>query len=181
MADQLFMNRPMAMEIAEEATLTDDAVAATDKALVYDTSAGRWKLKSLGGGNTNTITPNTYVATVTVANGQTTGKESAIGIPADFLPLAVGIHVTVAATNAVNLTDIGDEGDTDSYVDTIAVAVNSTGYKGLFGCNGLNAMPGGTANTGPLRTADEVMCTLSGDPGATGATIRFTFYGLTGA
>lgn len=177
----LFMNKPMALDIVESATLTGAQVAANDLFLVFDRSADAWKLKAHGGGGTNTVSVDTYVATVTVANGQTTGKESAIGAPNNFLPIAVAVHVTVAATNAVNLTDIGDEGDTDSYVDTIAVAVNSTGFKGIFGCNGLNAQPGGTANTGALSTADEVMCTLSGDPGATGATIRFTFIGITGA
>jgi hypothetical protein len=178
---QLFMNKPMALDIIESATLTGSQIAANDLALVFDRSADAWKLKSLGGGNTNTLTVGTYEATVTVANGQTTGQEAAIGMPNNFLPLAVGIHVTVAATNAVSLTDIGDEGDTDSYVDTISVAVNATGFKGIFACNGLRGLPGGTANTGALGTADEVMCTLGGDPGATGATIRFTFIGITGA
>jgi hypothetical protein len=46
--------------------------------------------------------------------------------------MAVMINVTTAATNAVNLNDIGDDGDTDSYLDGAAVAVNSTGFKGVL-------------------------------------------------
>lgn len=178
---QLFMNKPMALDIIESATLTGSQLAANDLILVFDRSADAWKLKQHGGGNTNSLSVGTYVATVTVINGATDGKEAAIGMPDNFLPLAVAVHVTVAATNAVNLTDIGDEGDTDSYVDTIAVAVNATGFKGIFACNGLRGLPGGTSNTGALGTADEVMMTVSGDPGATGVTARLTFIGITGA
>lgn len=178
---QLFMNKPMALDIIESATLTGAQVAANDYVLVFDRSADAWKLKALGGGNTNTLTVGTYEATVTVANGATDGKEAAIGMPNNFLPIAVGVHVTVASTNASNLTDIGDEGDTDSYVDTIAVSVATTGFKGIFSCNGLRGLPGGTANTGALGTADEVMVTVSADPGATGVTMRLTFIGITGA
>jgi hypothetical protein len=36
-----------------------------------------------------------YTATVTVANGQTTGKEAAIGIPANFIPMGVVIACTL--------------------------------------------------------------------------------------
>lgn len=150
--------------------LADDSAFTNHEALGY----------MFGGLTTNTLRLASYQATVTVLNGATDGKEAAIAMPDNFLPLCVGIHVTVAATNAVNLTDIGDEGDTDSYVDTIAVAVNSTGYKGMFACNGLRGFPGGTANTGALGTADEVMATVSGDPGATGVTMRFTFLGIVG-
>lgn len=121
----------------------------------------------------------TYTTSVTVTNGNTTGKEAAIGIPTNFVPAWVAVHVTTAATNAVNLVDIGDDADTDSFVDGIAVAVNSTGYKGLFACNGIRGAGAGiTGNAGGLATADEVEIVLGGDPGATGATIRFTFFGL---
>jgi len=120
----------------------------------------------------------TYVATVTVANGATTGKEAAIGMPANFLPRCVAVEVTVAATNAVNLNDIGDDADTDSYVDGATIAVNSTGFKGVFGCNGVRGMgPGSTTSTGATTTADEVEVVLSADPGAMGATVELTFYG----
>ena len=35
---------------------------------------------------TSTMSMETYVATITVANGATTGKESSIGIPSNFIP-----------------------------------------------------------------------------------------------
>ena len=128
------------------------------------------------------FTYQTYTAVVTVANAATTGKEAAIGIPAHFLPVAVAVEVTTAATNAVNLNDIGDDADTDSFVDGATIAVNSTGFKGIFGCNGVRgAGPGSTTNGGAMATPDEVEVVVSGDPGATGVTMRLTFYGIVAA
>ena len=132
---------------------------------------------STTGAVTNTMTFSEYTATVTVANGQTTGKESAIGIPANFIPMGVTISVTTAATNAVNLVDIGTDADTDGFVDGITAAVNSTGFKGFFPCNGVLGMSGG-ATTASTATADEVEVVLSGDPGAAGATIVMKFIGV---
>ena len=121
----------------------------------------------------------TYTTSITVANGATTGKEASIGMPANFLPMAVSVTVTTASTNAVNLNDIGDDADTDSYVDGASVALNTTGYKGILGCNGVRAMgPGSTTSTGATTTADEVEIVISGDPGATGATLRLVFIGI---
>ena len=121
----------------------------------------------------------TYTTSVTVANGATTGKEGAIGMPANFLPMAVSVTVTTASTNAVNLNDIGDDADTDSYVDGASIALNTTGYKGIVGCNGVRGMgPGSTTSTGATTTADEVEIVISGDPGATGATVRLVFIGI---
>jgi len=119
----------------------------------------------------------TYTATVTVANGATTGKEAAIGIPAYFIPLAVFVTVTTASTNAVNLVDIGDDADTDSFLDGAVIPLNTTGFKGIFGCNGVRGL--GTGTGGSLATPDEVEVVISGDPGATGATMRLTFLGFT--
>ena len=49
----------------------------------------------------------------------------------------MGVAVTVtSAANNVNLVDIGTDSDTE-FVDGIAVAINSTGFKGFFPCNGL--------------------------------------------
>jgi hypothetical protein len=132
---------------------------------------------STTGAVTNTMTFSEYTATVTVANGQTTGKESAIGIPANFIPMGVTIAVTTAATNAVNLVDIGTDADTDGFVDGITAAVNSTGFKGFFPCNGVLGMSGG-ATTASTATPDEVEVVLGGDPGATGATIVMKFIGV---
>lgn len=126
--------------------------------------------------DTETVALSTYKTTVTVANGATTGKEAAIGMPANFMPLGVMVTVTTAATNAVNLNDIGDDVDTDSYVDGIVVALNTTGYKGLFGCNGVRGA--GTGTGGALTTADEVEVVISADPGATGVTMELVFIGI---
>lgn len=119
------------------------------------------------------LTP--YTTSVTVASGQTTGKEAAIGLPENFRPMFVAVTVTTAATNAVNLQDIGDDVDTNSFVDGLAVAVNTTGYKGLFACNGVR----GNAGLDPaLATPDEIEVVVSANPGASGVTLRLTFLGV---
>ncbi len=119
---------------------------------------------STTGGLTSEMTLSVYTATVTVANGDTTGKESSIGIPSNFIPMAVMIAVTTAAANAVNLVDIGTDTDTDGFVDGISVAVNSTGFKGFFPCNGVLGMSGG-ATTASTATAEATEIVVSGDPG----------------
>ena len=120
---------------------------------------------STTGALTSEMTMSVYTATVTVANGATTGKESAIGIPSNFIPMGVMIAVTGAASNSVTLNDIGTDADTDGFVDGISAAVNSTGFKGFFPCNGVLGMSGGTT-TAATETADEVEIVVSGDPGA---------------
>lgn len=152
--------------ISEHATL--NSVATGDAS---SNSAGSLLLNAAA---TNTSTLQTYQATITVANGATTGKEASIGMPANFIPMCVALNVTTASTNNVNLVDIGDDGDTDSYTDGIAVAVNSTGFKGVFGCNGVRGI---TGLTGATTTADEVEVVVSGDPGSA-TVIRLTFVGL---
>ena len=128
------------------------------------------------GAVTNTMAMETYVATVTVADGATTGKESAIGIPSNFIPMGVMIAITGAASNAVNVQDIGTDADTDGFVDGISAAANSVGFKGFFPCNGVLGMSGG-ATTAATATADEVEIVLSGDPGAA-TTVVMKFFGL---
>ena len=117
------------------------------------------------GALTNQMTLETYTATITVADGDTTGKESSIGIPNNFIPMGVMIAVTTASANAVNLVDIGTDSDTDGFVDGITVAVNSTGFKGFFPCNGVLGMSGGTT-TASTATAEATELVVSGDPGA---------------
>ena len=124
----------------------------------------------------STMSIETYVATITVANGATPGKESAIGIPSNFIPMGVTVAVTTAAANAVNLVDIGTDADTDGFVDGISAAVNSTGFKGFFPCNGVLGMSGGTT-TAATETADEVEVVVSGDPGGD-TVIVLKFFGL---
>ena len=125
---------------------------------------------------TSTMSMETYVATITVADGATTGKESSIGIPSNFIPMGVTIAVTGAASNAVNLVDIGTDADTDGFVDGITAAVNSVGFKGFFPCNGVLGMSGGTT-TAATETADEVEIVLSGDPGGD-TVIVLKFFGI---
>ncbi len=128
------------------------------------------------GAVTSTMTLQTYEATITVANGATTGKEAAIGIPVNFIPMGVTIAVTTAAANAVNLQDIGTDADTDGYVDGISVAVNSVGFKGFFGCNGVLGMSGFTTGSSGL-VGDEVELVVSGDPGGD-TVIVLKFFGI---
>ena len=90
--------------------------------------------------------------------------------------MAVTVAVTTASSNAVNLNDIGTDADTDGFVDGISAAVNSTGFKGFFFCNGVLGMSGGTT-TAATETADEVEVVLSGDPGGD-TVIVLKFFGL---
>ena len=129
------------------------------------------------GANTNEMTFSQYTATVTIASGATAGKESSIGIPSTFIPMGVTVAVTTAATNSVTLNDIGTDADPDGFVDGISPAVNSTGFKGFFPCNGVLGMSGG-ATTASTETADEVEAVVSGDPGATGVTMVLKFIGI---
>ena len=119
----------------------------------------------------------TYQATITVADGATTGKESAIAMPSHFVPIAVGLTVVTASTNAVNFVDVGDDGDTDGYVDGASIAVNALGFKGVIPCNGVLAVGNPTAGA-VIGTADEVECVISGDPGSD-TVLRFDFIGFT--
>ena len=132
---------------------------------------------STTGAITNEMTFSQYTATVTVANGDTTGKESSIGIPSNFIPMGVAVSITTAATNSVTLNDIGTDADPDGFVDGISPAVNSTGFKGFFPCNGVLGMSGGTT-TASTETADEVEAVVSGDPGASGVTMVLKFIGV---
>ena len=125
---------------------------------------------------TSEMTLSQYTATITVANGATTGKESAIGIPSNFIPMGVMVAVTGAAGNSVTLNDIGTDADTDGFVDGISAAVNSVGFKGFFPCNGVLGMSGGTT-TAATETADEVELVLSGDPGGD-TVIVLKFFGI---
>jgi hypothetical protein len=129
------------------------------------------------GANTNEMTFSQYTATVTIASGATAGKESSIGIPSNFIPMGVTVAVTTAATNSVTLNDIGTDADPDGFVDGISPAVNSTGFKGFFPCNGVLGMSGG-ATTASTETADEVEAVVSGDPGASGVTMVLKFIGI---
>ena len=128
------------------------------------------------GALTNEMTLSTYTATITVAASGTDHKESSIGIPANFIPMGCAITVTSAAANNVNLVDIGTAADTDGFIDGISVAINSTGFKGFFPCNGVLGMSGG-ATTVSTETPDEVEGVISGTAGA-GGVLSLKFFGI---
>ena len=90
--------------------------------------------------------------------------------------MGVAVTVTGAAANAVNLVDIGTEADDDGFVDGISAAINSTGFKGFFPCNGVLGMSGG-ATTAATETPDEVQVVISGTAGA-GGVLALKFFGL---
>ena len=70
----------------------------------------------------------------------------------------------------------GTDADTDGFVDGISVAINATGFKGFFPCNGVLGMSGG-ATTAATETADEVEVVISGTAGA-GGVIALKFFGI---
>tara|TARA_R100000664_G_scaffold3035_1_gene7151 strand:- start:86 stop:568 length:483 start_codon:yes stop_codon:yes gene_type:complete len=128
------------------------------------------------GGLTNDMTLSTYSTSITIAASGTDHKETSIGIPSNFIPMGVAVTVTGAAANAVNLVDIGTEADDDGFVDGITAAINSTGFKGFFPCNGVLGMSGG-ATTAATETPDEVQVVISGTAGA-GGVVALKFFGL---
>ena len=131
---------------------------------------------STTGALTNEMTLSTYTATITIAASGTEHKESSIGIPSNFIPMGVAITVTGATATNINLVDIGTDADTDGFVDGISIAINSTGFKGFFPCNGVLGMSGG-ATTASTETADEVEVVISGTAGA-GGVLSLKFFGI---
>lgn len=123
------------------------------------------------------ITLSTYTADITIAASGTAFTESSIGIPSNFIPMGVAVTVTTATTNAVNLNDIGTDADPDGFVDGITAALNSTGFKGFFPCNGILGMSGG-ATTAATETADEVEIVISGVAGGSGGAVSLKFFGI---
>ena len=112
-----------------------------------------------------------YTAFVTVANGATTGKEAAVGIPNNFVPMAIAVTALNASSNATNLVDVGDDGDTDGYVDGAALACGeSAGFKGLLRCNGVLISS--------ENAADEVEVVVSADPGANTLELKLEIIGI---
>ena len=128
------------------------------------------------GALTNEMTLSTYSTSITIAASGTDHKETSIGIPSNFIPMGVAVTVTSAAANAVNLVDIGTEADDDGFVDGITAAINSTGFKGFFPCNGVLGMSGG-ATTASTETPDEVQVVVSGTAGA-GGVVALKFFGI---
>ena len=100
-------------------------------------------------------------------------------LPTNFIVLSVLVAVTSAATNAVTLTNLGPVGATDTWLNGNGSAMNSTGFKGVFvgnGGNGLVTLGAGT--TAATAAPGTLTVTLSGDPGATGCTVKFKVLGI---
>ena len=128
------------------------------------------------GAITSDMKLSTYSTSITIAASGTAHKETSIAIPSNFIPMGVAVTMTGATANAVNLVDIGTDADPDGFVDGITVAMNSTGFKGFFPCNGVLGMSGGTT-TASTATADEVEVVISGTAGA-GGVLALKFFGL---
>ena len=107
-----------------------------------------------------------------------TGTESAIGIPADFIPMFCIVQNNTVTTSGANITDVGTQGVASAYVAGCVVA-SSSAQSVMFACNGANGI--GSAGSGttagiPL-TADEVMVTMV-DPGLSAASVTVTLLGV---
>ena len=74
------------------------------------------------------------------------------------------------------LQNFGTDADTDGYVDGASLAVNTTGFKGFLGCNGVLGMSGFTTGASGL-VGDEVELVVSGDPGSD-TVIVLKFFGF---
>ena len=115
---------------------------------------------------------------LTVASGDATATITDT-LPTNFIVLSVLVAVTSAAANAVTLTNLGPVGATDTWINGNGSAMNSTGFKGVFvgnGANGLVTLGAGT--TAAAAAPATLTVTLSGDPGATGCTVKFKVLGI---
>ena len=74
-------------------------------------------------------------ATITVADGATTGKDPQIGIPDNLSLWAYDCCHHSCRQIAVTLVDIGTDA-TDGFVEVFC-RCQSTGFKGFFPCNGV--------------------------------------------
>ena len=115
---------------------------------------------------------------MTVEDSAATGTVSDT-LPTNFIVLSVLVAVTTAATNAVTLTNLGPVGATDTWLNGNGSAMNSTGFKGVFVGNGANGIVTlGAGTTAAAAAPATLTVTLSGDPGATGCTIKFKVLGI---
>ena len=121
----------------------------------------------------------TYQATVTVANGATTGTEAAIGFPANFIPMFCVIRNNSITTTGGVIADVGTQGSAQAYVDGASLASSAVTSQ-IFACNGVNGIGSGGSGTtaGIPLTPDEIMVTMA-DPGLSAASVTVTFIGFT--
>ena len=121
----------------------------------------------------------TYQATVTVANGATTGDEAIIGFPDNYIPMFCVVTNNAVTTSGGNITDVGTAADPNAYVAGCVLATSSAQSQ-IFACNGLNGIGSNGSGTvaGIPLTPDEVRVTMA-DPGLSAADITVTFIGFT--
>ena len=121
----------------------------------------------------------TYQATVTVANGATTGTEAIIGFPTNFIPMFCVITNNAVTTTGGVIADVGTQGVAQAYVDGATVASSSVQSQ-IFACNGVNGIgSGGSGTTAVIPlTPDQIMVTMA-DPGLSAASVTVTFVGFT--
>ena len=121
----------------------------------------------------------TYQATVTVANGATTGDEAAIGFPANFIPMFCVIRNNSITTTGGVIADVGTQGSAQAYVDGASLASSAVTSQ-IFACNGVNGIGSGGSGTtaGIPLTPDEIRVTMA-DPGLSAASVTVTFIGMT--
>lgn len=121
----------------------------------------------------------TYQATVTVANGATTGDEAAIGFPANFIPMFCVIRNNSITTSGGVIADVGTAASAQAYVDGASLASSAVASQ-IFACNGVNGIGSGGSGTtaGIPLTPDEIRVTMA-DPGLSAASVTVTFIGFT--
>ena len=121
----------------------------------------------------------TYQATVTVANGGTTGDEAIIGFPTNFIPMFCVVTNNAVTTTGGVISDVGTAGDPNAYVAGCVLATSSAQSQ-IFACNGVAGVGSGGSATvaGIPLTPDEVRVTMA-DPGLSAASITVTFVGFT--
>ena len=121
----------------------------------------------------------TYQATVTVANGATTGTEAIIGFPSNYIPMFCVVTNNSVTTSGGNITDVGTAADPNAYVAGCVLATSSAQSQ-IFACNGIAGVGSGGSATvaGIPLTPDEVRVTMA-DPGLSAASITVTFIGFT--
>ena len=121
----------------------------------------------------------TYQATVTVANGGTTGDEAIIGFPSNYIPMFCVVTNNSVTTTGGNITDVGTAADPNAYVAGCVLAT-SAAQSQIFSCNGLNGVGSNGSGTvaGIPVTPDEIRVTMA-DPGLSAASITVTFIGFT--
>ena len=188
MANTTF-NGPVRSENGFESIVKDTSTGAISKmadlhagtggnSVVADAAkkAGELLLNSIA---TTGVVMKTYQASVTVANGATTGDEAIIGFPSNFIPMFCVVNNTAVTTTGGNITDVGTAADPNAYGAGCVLATSSAQSQ-IFACNGLNGIGSNGSGTvaGIPVTPDEIRVTMA-DPGLSAASITVTFVGFT--